>query len=440
MPHVRRALAMLFSLLLLGQLGSLTVHREVSATSAQPFSLEGRGIWVHPSYFSPDPELGPSEIRDTFALYKSLNINFILFLVKDPRSWVYYNSEINPVHPNYRWDPLNVSIREAHALGLEIHAWFCVFPEGISEMQDHGLLHERPDLAMVDIDGNRVPWACPAKEEVRDYEMSLILEVATRYDVDGIHLDYIRYPNSKVCYCDHCRSEFKKKHGFDPLDKPEDPLWISWKCSQVSRFVNETYTRIKRIRPELKLSAAVFRNPQGAVTSVHQDWRSWIVGGYIDFVAPMAYIESLQDFQESVENILSSVNWRVPVYVGIGLHKLPDAEALLDQVYVTRVWGAQGQVLFCCHHLKEEFTEALKNGPYSDSASPPHRDYEDEKESLVQGQARYEATLLTAERLEKTLKEMDRTLIITRIWAVAATLTAAACFLWLVLERRRRSP
>jgi len=426
--------AFLVSLLLLGL---LYPFKGVGVTN-QAQALEGRGIWVHPYYFSSDPEKGASEIKGNFTLYKSLNLNFILYLVKDPYSWVYYNSSINPVNPSYLWDPLNIAIKEARALGLELHAWFCVFPEGDTETQDHGLLWERPDLAMIDFDGKPVAWACPAKKDVRSYEMSLILEVATKYDVDGIHLDYIRYPNSKVCYCDYCRLEFGREYGFNPKTKPDDPLWINWKCAQISSFVNETYTRVKQIKPHLKVSAAVFYNLQSAISGVHQNWKNWADGGHIDFLTPMVYIPSVTDFQNSIDNIMRTTEWKVPVYAGIGLYRLPNAGVLLDQIDITRMWGTQGQVLFCCHYLKEDYIEALRDDPYSEPTLPPHRDAEAQKMALAQGQARYEITILTLEKMRRELDNMQRTLSLTQVWALITTCCAVVCALWLISNRRER--
>lgn len=420
-------------------LGLLTQSFKVKGVATdQPQALEGRGIWVHPYYFSSDPVKGTAEIKRNFTVYKALNLNLIFFLVKDPRSYVYYDS-LNPVNPDYGWDPLHVAIQEAHKLGLELHAWFCVFPE---EGENHGLLWERPDLAMVDIDGNRVAWACPAKQDARDYELSLILECATKYAVDGIHLDYIRYPHSRVCYCDHCRLEFSAQYGFDPGAKPDDPRWISWKIAQISSFVNETYTKIKQIKPQIKVSAAVFRGIESAKSGVYQDWGDWIEKGSLDFVAPMIYTPSVEEFRASIDAIVKTVQWKCPVYAGIGLHRLTEATTLLEQVEASKCWGVQGQILFCCHWLNEEFTEALNREPYSEPATVPHQNTETKNLALAQGQARHEATTYMFEKANQELARVkgnfQRTSSILEVWAIAATLCTIYFILGHFVGKRRK--
>jgi uncharacterized lipoprotein YddW (UPF0748 family) len=329
---------------------------------------EGRGIWVWAWQFKSEEELAKA-----FANISSLNFNMIYFLVKDSGN-IYYNSSIRPIRSGYEWDPLKVAVNEAHKLGLEIHAWFVVF-------YDSWLVSKRPDLAAVDIKGNSSPnWTCPAKAEVRQYNLDLILEIVRNYDVDGIHLDYIRYENQSFCYCDYCKSEFKKETGLDPM--PTSPAWIEWRAEQITSFVQNVSATVKSVTPHIKVSAAVLKVLKSARENNGQDWGQWVEKRIVDFLAPMTYTNSGQKFQEYVSNIIGTVNWRIPIYCGISLYELRNVAnpkaSLLQQINLTRTLAAQGQAIFNWHWLTynatlyQQFIEAIREA-YAEKAIPPHK-------------------------------------------------------------------
>jgi uncharacterized lipoprotein YddW (UPF0748 family) len=329
---------------------------------------EGRGIWVWTSEFK-----SKNELLDAFANISNLNFNMVYLLVKDSE-YTYYNSSYRPIRSGFEWDPLRVAVEEAHGRGLEIHAWFNVF-------YDSWLVKKRPDLAAVDINGKPSPnWACPAKAEVRQYNLDLILEIVRNYDVDGIHLDYIRYENQSFCYCDYCKSEFKKETGLDPM--PTSPAWIEWRAKQITSFVQNVSATVKGVAPHIKVSAAVLKVLKSARENNGQDWSQWVEKRIVDFLAPMTYTNSGQKFQEYVSNIVGTVNWRIPIYCGISLYELRNVadpkESLLQQINLTRTLAAQGQAIFNWHWLTynatlyRRFIEAIREA-YAEKAIPPHK-------------------------------------------------------------------
>jgi len=352
--------------------GELIFYRELE--------WEGRGIWVWASSFSPDPNVGPMQIHEAFKNFSELNLNFVLFLVKGSDGWLYYNSSIGPVHPNYRWDPLKVAVEEAHRFGLELHAWFCVF-------RDIKLARERPDLAMVDVNGVvSSEWVCPMNQEVRKYMKSLMGEVALKYDIDGIHLDYIRFPNRTYCYCNTCRENWIYKHPEIPWPPdPTEPEWIKMRQKVITSFIEETRTMLKGINPKIRLSAAVYPIPEDAANNRMQNYPEWAEKGIVDFITPMTYTNDPCQFGDWLEKILKAVKGKTLIYPGIGLYLLPEAQnpqdALKEQINKTRhlnvtinclTLKADGYTLFRYKYL-DPFTETLKQLNVRQTF-PPHID------------------------------------------------------------------
>jgi uncharacterized lipoprotein YddW (UPF0748 family) len=339
---------------------------------------EGRGIWVWAESFSSDPNVGAMQIRDVFHNFSEAGLNFVLFLVKNSSGWLFYNSSIGPVDPRYYWDPLKVAVEEAHRFGLELHAWFCVF-------RDIKLAKERLDLAMVNCTGYvSTEWVCPSKMEVRQYLKSLIEEVASKYNVDGIHLDYIRFPNRTYCCCEDCRRKWLEEHPEKPWPPdPADPTFIEFRQKLITSFIEDVRNMLKGINPKIKLSAAVFPVPKDAINNRMQNYPVWAEGGIIDFITPMAYTSNAQEFEEWIKGTITAAKGKTLTYAGIGLYKILEAQNPEDefrrQINITRtvkvtvdcsVLGVDGQVLFRYKYL-EPFINATQE-VYSQHAYTPH--------------------------------------------------------------------
>ena len=250
-------------------------------------------------------------------------------------------------------------MRRLTGFGLELHAWFCVFA-------DIKFAQERPDLAMVDVNNVvSTEWVCPKKEQVRKYMKNLISEVAFKYNVDGIHLDYIRYPDRTYCYCNVCQENWINEHpeiSWPP--EPANPTFIHFKQKHITSFVEETRMMLKGINPKIKLSAAVFPIPEDAANN-------------------MMYTNVPCQFGDWLEKILKTVKGKTLVYPGIGLYLLAEAsnpnDALKEQVNKTRYVNvtincltlkADGYVLFRYKYI-DLFGEALKQ-LNAQQALPPH--------------------------------------------------------------------
>jgi uncharacterized lipoprotein YddW (UPF0748 family) len=261
---------------------------------------EKRGIWYYADILPTDFNMGKAKLEEDFKLYEKLKISNVFLRVKGPHDYLYYDTKVGVKNPNYDWDVLETALEVAERHGLSIHAWVVVNRNSI-------LISKNPSYAMVDINGNPSSvWSNPAIPEVRNYIFNIIREIIVNYDVKGVHLDYIRYPDSTFSYDDYSRSAFQSEYGFDPLTNPNAPEWAEWRTRQITSQVAVSKAIIKSYKPKIQLSAAVIP-PSSARLGFFQDWVDWSNKGLIDFLCPMVYTDSIALFDTQVDDVIRSV-------------------------------------------------------------------------------------------------------------------------------------
>jgi len=173
------------------------------SSAAEP---QHRGIWMHASYIKTQ-----AEADGCVELVERANLNAVYLLV-----WYWggrgaFQSELCPmlegVQPGY--DPLGYMIQECHRRKIEVHAWFVNGSCGGREP----MLEQHPDWAVDSSRQSARIWYDFGKPEVRKFQSNLMIDVLTRYDLDGLHFDYIRYDGPDICYCNHCQTEFQCTRG-----------------------------------------------------------------------------------------------------------------------------------------------------------------------------------------------------------------------------------
>jgi hypothetical protein len=213
-------------------------------------------------------------------------------------------------------------------------------------------------------------------------ELNSLLEVVRNYPIDGLHLDYIRYPDRTACYCDGCRQRFTEVTLKPIKNWPVDVLeggiayaeFQDWRRRQITNLVALISREARQINPRIKVSAAVFGDWESARTSVGQDWKLWVDKGYLDFVCPMDYTTDDAQLERLVARQVRWVNGQVPLYIGLGAWRQGDTPAIADQIKRVRALGADGFVLFQ-YNDREIATEHLPRLHYrqtSNEVTEPH--------------------------------------------------------------------
>lgn len=345
--------------------------------------VEVRGIWVNADAI-PKTEEG---IRQLVRAYKCANLN-VLFPEVIARGYTAYPSRLLERDPRFAGciDPLPPMIDEAHKLGMEVHPWVWVFRAGYTK--DNGaILRAHPDWIELskfgeDLSANGGLWISPAIPAARDFLASLYAELATNYNIDGIHLDYVRYEVQSPVpygYSPYATSEFTRQYGINPVDIDRLSVnqleWIKYRERQVNSFVQRIAMQTRAIRPNAKISAAVGSDPKTARLNLLQNWVNWVDNKWVDFVTPMAYTANDASFAALVTSQKAAVDDKTILAPGIGLHLQKDAvDQTVRQVGISRELLADGQALFASSYFGEPQSQALKQGPYSTPASLPFRD------------------------------------------------------------------
>ena len=204
--------------------------------------------------------------------------------------------------------------------------------------------------------GKEELWLCPSHPDNQKLELAAMLEVVRNYDVDGIHFDYIRYPDIDHCFCAGCRERFQRATGADLKQWPADVLeggplrqqWLDWRRSNITSAVKTISEQARAIKPGIQISAAVFRYWTTDRDAVGQDWKVWCDKGYLDFVCPMDYTPSKARLADMVSQ---QVQWagKARCYPGLGVSSSSShfgVDRTIEEINVTRSLNTHGFVIF----------------------------------------------------------------------------------------------
>lgn len=371
------------------------VHSKLGA-AADPPKQEIRAVWLTTIYGLDWPhkpaatpaacEAQQAELRELLDRLQDANFNLVFLQVRQ-RGDLIYPSAIEPaagtfsgkcgVMPGY--DPLAFAIEECHLRGMECHAWFVTFPLGtdkrVKEQGKRSVVRRRPELCKRH---NGEWYLDPGVPGTADYILSLVKELVTGYDLDGIHFDYIRYPEKARTFPD--KKQYNRAAAGEPI--------ADWRRENINRMVGRLYDWVKSVKPWVQVSSSplgkynrIPRVPNAGWTayeSVYQDPKAWMAEGKQDMIVPMMYY--LHDnFFPFVDNWVENVGSRF-VVPGLGAYRMEKEEAdwalndITDQIDYSRYYGAAGCAFFRCENIlnnRKGLYDELKDNYYRYPAQLP---------------------------------------------------------------------
>lgn len=282
--------------------------------SPKPRSEPIRAIWVTRWDYTK-----PEDVAAIMRNCRNAGFNTVMFQARGCASTMYpsrlepWAEELNGKDPGY--DPLALACSEAHRNGLEIHAWVNVVPGWFGKKppkNSNHIFYRKPEWFFHDAWGRRQPmgWYSslnPCLPEVRAYLTDVMRDLVKRYPIDGLHMDYIRFPNdfhdgylAMGGVPDYPRDArtlalFRRDTGKTPDAAPAE--WNAWRTAQVNRLVAEIHAATQRIKPRLQLTAAVNATDKG-LKEHFQDCRFWLARGWVDAVFPMNYAAQGAEFSQ----------------------------------------------------------------------------------------------------------------------------------------------
>jgi Uncharacterized protein conserved in bacteria len=292
---------------------------------------------------------------------QEVNINLV-FLQTRLRGDVIYPSRIENVsshvksihYHNRDYDMLDYAIEACHARGMECHAWFVTYPLGTKSIDQLSPELRNKKYLVKTFEGEK--YLDPGHPETNAYLLSLIAELVSKYDIDGLHFDYIRYPDKSAKFPDE---SIYKQYG-------NRQTKADWRRDNINRFVYAAYDTVKSLKPWVQVSSSVVgmytkignsRPHWTAYHDVYQDPVDWMEKGKHDFILPMMYYRD-DLFFPFVEDWVSRSKGHF-IVPGLGLYQMDkkeldwSSETILEQIRHSREKRTQGNAFYRVNFLLE---------------------------------------------------------------------------------------
>jgi uncharacterized lipoprotein YddW (UPF0748 family) len=391
-----------------------------------PPAGETRALWVLRSSLTT-----PASIAALVRAARDNGFNTLLVQVRG-RGDAYYRGGLESPPPDLlrqpeSFDPLATVLAQGRAAGLRVHAWVNVnLVSSAAELpasRDH-IVYRHPAWLMVPRDmalelsvvepespayvGRLARWTRNVSTEVEGlysspivpaaaaYTESIVRDIARRYELDGIHLDYARYPNERFDYSKAAVAEFRAfvggrisddlrrtldaREAVDPLAYPDalTDHWRGFRVARMSALIGRLRDAVKDERPAAMVTVATAPDLRDAYERKMQDWRGWLERGLVDGIAPMAYTVEPERFAEQIAAARDAAGGRT-VWAGIGAWRLSPRETI-QNIQTARQIGVAGIVLFSYDSLTNprqvapDYLETVSRGAFAHLArqgSPP---------------------------------------------------------------------
>jgi uncharacterized lipoprotein YddW (UPF0748 family) len=353
---------------------------------------EIRALWVTRSSLT-----SPASITALVKTAHDEGFNTLLVQVRG-RADAYYETDLEPraadlARQASSFDPLATVLAEAKARGIRVHAWISLnLVSSAAELpaSPEHLVYRHPEWLMVPrviaqelallnpanpgYVGKLARWtrgqnetieglyASPVQPEAAAYTERVVTNLAKRYDLDGVHLDYSRYPNQQFDYSRFAIAEFRAdirpriapdarraldaEAEVDLFAYPDrfPAEWKAFRRARLTALVARIRQGVRAARPDALMTSAVFPDPQDAFDERFQDWRGWLASRLVDAVAPMAYTQESARFVEQIAAARDIAGGQA-VWAGIGAYRLSPAQTV-ENIQAARKLGAAGFVLF----------------------------------------------------------------------------------------------
>jgi uncharacterized lipoprotein YddW (UPF0748 family) len=233
-------------------------------------------------------------------------------------------------------------------------------------------------------------YASPIPPGAAAYVAGIVADLARRYEIDGVHLDYARYPNHQFDYSRFAIAAFRndmrprlsaaQRASVDTADTDDlfaypDRFPAEWKAfrrARMTALVAGVRQALRAVKPSIPLSVAVAPDAQDAADERLQDWRAWLAAGLVDAVAPMAYTQDTARFADQIAAARDAAGSRA-VWAGIGAYRLSPAQTVED-IQAARRLGAAGFVLFSYDSVSgtkaPDYLSAVSRGAFAVNATP----------------------------------------------------------------------
>ena len=325
---------------------------------------ELRGIWL--TNVDSDVLFSTQRLQQAIKRLKRLKFNTIYPTVWNGGYTLYpskvaensFGVAINPIPEIKNRDMLAETIEFGHAQKLAVIPWF---EYGFMTEEDSALLRRHPDWATNRKDGStvfvegekdqhRLVWLNPAHPGVQKLLTDLIVEVVTKYNVDGIQLDDHFGLPVELGYDYYTIALYKREHfGRLPPENIHDPEWVRWRARIITTVMQKISKSVRAVKPNCLISLSP--NPREfSYKKYLQDWYNWVYLGFVDELIVQVYRDNIDNFKKELERPeWQEIRQKIPVAVGIltGLRiQNVDMRQIKGQVKIARELSFDGFSFF----------------------------------------------------------------------------------------------
>lgn len=377
---------------------------------------EVRALWVTSQQL-----INPDRIARLVAYAVKYNFN-MLFLQARRGGEVYYRSELEPPAAALafqednpaNFDPLAYALELTTGKNISVQAWLNIYYLGTpQEFPLNGNGQEEPahvrlrfpewlinlDKSKAESEKNGLLYLSPSQESVSRHVLALCEEIISRYRVDGLHLDYIRYPNEQAGLTAENRLAFQRRFGLEPEEFIKEPavfiakfgydryaeLKRSWReiCADpITRLVRQVHDLVKAHQPGLLVSAAVVPDQDKAQNYYYQDWPAWLEQGLVDLIVPMCYSANTEQVSRQAREaagLAARVSPAAGVVIGLGAWRLTPQQVLAKTVLIRgfRLLPETASIMGVCYFSYDKmfpntnYGEILKKGAFTSPVPLP---------------------------------------------------------------------
>ncbi len=301
------------------------------------------------------------DIRTVVSNCASLGLNRIYLQVRGQAD-AFYRSRLEPwgeeLGGDPGFDPLALAIDECARRGIELYAWVNVLPgwKGTRPPRSRRhVFHARPDWFLRDrngqqrrLDTERYALLNPCLPEVRAHLVAVVADICSRYRVDGVQFDYIRFQSRNVArgedvpYDSRTLARFRELTGGYPTRFPA--RWDEFRKDAMATLVSELCAAVRRSRPGASISVAAVMDLDLARNHYFQDVGLWWRSGWIDEVCPMLYTSDAATFRAGLDRFMRALPAPATV-AGVGIYRA-GSDAITRQIAIARGRRASGYALF----------------------------------------------------------------------------------------------
>lgn len=286
-------------------------------------------------------------------------------------------SSVAPRYPQLDGDVFGFILEQSRARGLSVHSWpeygFYAYhtKDPVADRSKGPILDRHPDLVAVNARGEQYlsnPQfgsfysMCPSNPRSHRLLGQVIVDSITRYDVDGVNLDRIRYPESDYCFCNHCREHFQKDTGLAlenfPAGSENARRLLDWRREQTATAVATIREMIHAARPGMPITAYVVGPFE--MDSKAQGWDLWARRGLVDAVAVSMYGADIEPAAKRAIELLGPAKDKLVCAVNAAL----DTEIYASNLEIARKYSSLGQFTWWAGAI-EPHVELLRKGPYA---------------------------------------------------------------------------